>query len=62
MSNLTGVTVTNWSKFMQILPFNKTIRDLDLSWNNFIENQDLAMEQLKNPYKVFKQVYEKWIK
>jgi len=43
-----------WSIFMQVLAHNVTLTDLDLSLNNFMENQFLADAKGKNPYNVFK--------
>lgn len=47
---------------MEVLAQNKMLRCLDLSCNNFIENQEAAKKADQTPYKIFKRVYEKWIK
>lgn len=62
ISNVKSVRLNDWYKFMQILAHNKTLRDLDLSWNNFIEDQRAALLKLQNPYRVFKIVHKKWLK
>jgi hypothetical protein len=48
--NLRGLKTNQWLKFMEVLAHNKILRCLDLSCNNFIENQEAAIKSDQTPY------------
>jgi hypothetical protein len=48
--NLRGLKTNQWLKFMEVLAHNKLLRCLDLSCNNFIENQESAKKADLTPY------------
>lgn len=46
ISYASGIRPPNYIKFMEVLSQNKTLHSLDISWNNFIEDQPAAFKQL----------------
>ena len=62
ISYASGIRPPHYVKFMEVLSQNKNLHSLDISWNNFIEDQPAAFKKLQDPYKLFKAMYEKWIK